>query len=78
MYLRGSDVDVYVLVENDREKSFKTRMVDGRRFEFTYYPLKILRLLQEFVDLAKSRYKSFKYPADKIRWARLASAYEGH
>jgi len=66
MYSSGSDIDLYVLVENDREKSFKTRMVDVRRFEFTYYPLKILRLLQEFVDLAKSRCEAFKYPADKI------------
>jgi len=94
-----SDVDLYILMEDEHEKTFKTEVIDGRRFEFTYYPLKTLRkeimektenpralnvfneakilydpkgIAQELVELAKHRYKTFKYPPDKIQWARYA------
>lgn len=42
-YGNYSDVDLYILVDDSREKSFTTRIIDGRRFEFSYYPIQILK-----------------------------------
>lgn len=54
-YGSHADVDLYILVDDGSEKSFTTRIIDGRRFELSYYPIQMLKNeIREKIDTPRA------------------------